>query len=254
MTSTPAATSEARRAIERYFSDTDREQERLRAAKGNESRLRLLTRNAVPVRFRGTARMLLTDAISPLQRRRAEQIEATRRPLRLHLGSGGEPKDGWVNVDLLGDPVELAWDLARGIPFSDGSAEAVFHEHLLEHIPLRAGYFFLRECFRVLRPGGVLRVAVPDAGRLAASYAGDRSYLRSLHPEAPTAMLGLQELFYWHRHTTMYDAETLTLMLRAAGFPAPEQKDFRDSALDPVPDTESRALESLYMEATKPVT
>jgi predicted SAM-dependent methyltransferase len=241
-----------RERLERYFRDTDETQVRLRASKASDSKLRLLAKHAVPVRFRGTARMLITDAMQPLQRRKARRIAQTAEPLYLHLGSGGEHKDGWVNVDLIGDPIELAWDLARGVPFGDGSAHGVFHEHLLEHIPLRAGYRFLQECFRVLAPGGILRVGVPDAGKLAQSYAGDGTYLAALHPDRPTRMLALQELFYWHRHTTMFDTETLALMFRAAGFDNPVQKEFGDTALPAAPDTERRRAETLYMEAVRP--
>ena len=130
-----------------------------------------------------------------------------------------ERKVGWVNIDLLGDPVDVAWNLAHSLPFDSGSVVAIFHEHLLEHLPLQAGDSFMQECFRVLRPGGILRVGVPDAGRLIQSYAGDRSYLENLHPSRPTALIAVQELFYWHRHCAMFDVETLELLFRASGFP-----------------------------------
>ncbi len=241
-----------RAALEDYFQNVDETQVRLRASKSTDSKLRLLTKHAVPVKFRGTARMLITDALAIRERRKADAIVAGGQPIRLHLGCGGEHKDGWVNVDLVGDPVDLAWDLARGIPFPDGSVEAIFHEHLLEHIPLRAGAGFLAECFRVLRSGGILRVGVPDAGELIRSYASDGAYLEELHPGRPTRLLAVQELFYWHRHTTMYDTDTLALLFRASGFPDPVQKSFGDSGLAVAPDTERRRAETLYMEAVKP--
>ncbi len=247
-----AAANRDREILEKYFLDCDAEQGLLRGSKSTDSRLRLLTKNLVPIRLRGTARMVITDAIAPRERRRAAAVQAAGGALRLHLGSGGEHKDGWVNIDLVGDPVEIAWDLARGVPFSDGSADAIFHEHLLEHIPLRAGVTFMAECFRVVRPGGVLRVGVPDAGALVRSYVGDGEYLESLHPDRPTRMLAVQELFYWHRHTAMYDAETLALLFRASGFPEPRQCAFGESDLEPAPDTEVRGPESLYMEARRP--
>jgi transposase InsO family protein len=77
------------------------------------------------------------------------------------LGSGGERKAGWVNVDLLGDPVDVAWNLASPLPFAPESVDAVFHEHLLEHLPLQVGAALMQECYRVLKPGGILRVGVP---------------------------------------------------------------------------------------------
>jgi predicted SAM-dependent methyltransferase len=64
---------------------------------------------------------------------------ASQPGLRRHLGCGGEGKDGWVNIDLLGDPVDVAWNLAHRLPFASNSVDAAFHEHLLEHLPLEAG-------------------------------------------------------------------------------------------------------------------
>lgn len=242
-----------REQLERYFRDSAATQDRLRQTKESDSALRRIAKHGVPVRLRGTARMVITNAVMPRERKKAEALAAdTSGPLRLHLGSGGEHKDGWVNVDLVGDPIDLAWNLAKGIPFEDGRVDAIFHEHLLEHIPMEDGYGFMQECFRVLRPGGVLRVGVPDAGMLCASYVGDGRYLEELHPGRPTRLIAVQELFYWHRHTTMFDKETLGLVFRAAGFPDPVQKEFGDSAVQPAPDTERRRAESLYMEAIKP--
>lgn len=246
---TPAATSE-RTALERYLELVDERHRVLRRSKETDGRLRTAVKHAVPVGLRGSARVALTRAVAARERRRARALGATG--LRLHLGSGGEHKDGWVNVDLLGDPVEVAWDLSRPLPFPDGSAAAVFHEHLLEHIPLAGGTALLAECFRVLRPGGLLRVGVPDAGRLLLSYAGDREYVAARHPGRPTALLAVQELFYWHRHTTMFDEETLTFLVRAAGFVDIRSCEPGASQLDPVPDTPRRAPQTLYVEAARP--
>lgn len=238
-------------AIESYFKYVRSAQAKLAESKATDGLHRRLLKNLVPRSRRGTVRVLATRVIMPLGRRRARGIESTTHPLKLHLGSGGEHKDGWVNVDLVGDPVEFSWDLSRGIPFSDSSADEIFHEHLLEHIPLEAGYGFMRECYRVLAPTGILRVAVPDAGSLAQSYVTKSSYLPLLHGHSPTAMIGLQELFYWHRHTTMYDAETLQFLFKASGFSEPRICPFSESDMATCPDTPTREDESLYVECRK---
>jgi hypothetical protein len=57
-----------------------------------------------------------------------------------------------------------------GIPFSDNSFDAVYHSHVLEHFNKIDGENLIKECFRVLKPGGVLRVAVPDLEQIAIKY------------------------------------------------------------------------------------
>jgi predicted SAM-dependent methyltransferase len=243
--------SDAREQLDSYFGTAAKKQVQLRLTKPTDAKARVALKRFVPVRYRGTGRMILTDLVRGRERRKADAA-AIRGDIRLHLGCGGERKAGWINIDLLGDPVDLAWNLARPLPFETDSVSAIFHEHLLEHLPFEAGDSFMRECFRVLRPGGILRVGVPDAGRLLLSYAGDHGYLEDLHPDRPTALIGVQELFYWHRHCAMYDTETLELFFRAAGFPNPRERSFGDTDLGHAPDTERRRAETLYVEASKP--
>lgn len=244
--------AEERNLLDSYFAVSEDRQRQLRATKPSDARARTLLKHMIPVRYRGTGRVILTDLVRPRERLKA-RLASGQREVRLHLGCGGERKAGWINVDLLGDPVDVAWNLANSLPFGSGSVAAIFHEHLLEHLPLSAGDVFMRECYRVLRPGGILRVGVPDAGALVRSYAGDQSYLNELHPGRPTALLAVQELFYWHRHCAMFDVETLDLLFRASGFPDPRPCEFGETDLDQAPDTERRRAETLYMEARKPV-
>ncbi len=193
----------------------------------------------VPEAVAPTLRRMLTDLLRPWARRRAARLRH-RSPLLLHLGSGRFPKAGWVNIDLVGVPVDLPWNLAGGIPFPTGCADAVFHEHLLEHLSVAEGYRLLRECGRVLKPGGVLRLGVPDAGAYLRSYAGLSDCIPRLRPGRPTALLAVQEVFYAHGHRSAYDLETLHLLCRAAGFVRVEQRPFGQSRLGPAPDSPHR--------------
>lgn len=236
--------------LEAYLHESNVRQGNLRATKATDPLLRRIMKVLVPVRLRGTARVMITDITAPLVRRRVPSI-LNQSPLLIHLGSGGEHKTGWVNIDLAGDPVELAWNLARPLPFPDGVADAVFHEHLLEHIPLAAGVGLMRESRRILKAGGVLRVGVPDAGQLLHSYVNRDGYLERLHPNRPTPLLAVQELFYWNRHCTMYDFDTLDFLARAAGFEGVQRRGFGESTIVPVPDTERRRAETLYVEMVR---
>jgi predicted SAM-dependent methyltransferase len=187
--------------------------------------------------------------LKPAARRRLSKLRE-RPELRLHLGSGFLPKEGWIDIDLAGAPANLVWNLKHGIPFADGTVDAVFHEHLLEHLDLRDGFDLCRECHRALKPGGVLRVAVPNAGICLRSYAGtdDPDWARS----QPTPMLAVQALFYEHGHRAMYDEQLLVEVLTAAGFDEVAAREFGDSRLSPCPDTEVRREGTLYVEGVKP--
>jgi predicted SAM-dependent methyltransferase len=197
----------------------------------------------------GRLRALSTAVLKPTARRRLAKLRDSSE-LRLHLGSGFLTKPGWIDIDLAGAPADLVWNLKNGIPFADGAVDAIFHEHLLEHLTLRQGFVLTSECHRALKPGGVLRVAVPNAGACLRSYAGidDPAWARS----RPTPMLAVQALFYEHGHHAMYDEQLLAGVLAAAGFVEVAPRDFGDSRLSPCPDTEARRDGTLYVEGVKP--
>ena len=89
----------------------------------------------------------------------------------LNLGGGRRTHVDWENVDFTATaPGVRAYDLRKGIPYPDATFEVVYHSHLLEHFAKEAAPAFLRECHRVLKPGGTLRVAVPDLERIVRAY------------------------------------------------------------------------------------
>ena len=89
----------------------------------------------------------------------------------LNVGCGNNFHPRWTNIDLIaGDDSVQACDLREGIPFADKSFDAVYHSHVLEHFSPEDGEKLIVECFRVLRPGGILRVVVPDLERIAQLY------------------------------------------------------------------------------------
>jgi SAM-dependent methyltransferase len=204
-----------------------------------------------PQRFKFDARLRVTNALAVRERRRALGL-SKRQPLLLHPGCQKIRKEGWVNIDLAGFPVDLRWNLLRPLPFPDDSADAVFHEHLQEHFSLADGIVLTKDFHRVLKPGGILRIGVPDAAKYLQGYNDESNpFLESMRPGRPTRLLAVQDLFYWPGHRTMYDFETLGLVVRAAGFSRVERRDFGESALDPVPDSAHREPETLYVEAVK---
>jgi predicted SAM-dependent methyltransferase len=89
----------------------------------------------------------------------------------LNLGCGQRFHPAWTNLDLQpAHPSVRRWDVTQPLPFADGSFDAVYHSHLLEHLPRAQALPFLTECRRVLKPGGVLRLAVPNLEAIARLY------------------------------------------------------------------------------------
>ena len=88
-----------------------------------------------------------------------------------NLGCGARSHPDWINIDIAPQrPGVIAHDLSQGIPLDDASCDAVYHAHLMEHLRRADALRFMRECLRVLKPGGVLRVATPDLERMARLY------------------------------------------------------------------------------------
>jgi predicted SAM-dependent methyltransferase len=89
----------------------------------------------------------------------------------LNLGCGSRIHADWINVDSVASvPGIVRHDLRQGIPWPDGSVDVVYHSHILEHFTRSDAERFLRECHRVLKPNGLLRVVVPDLEAIARQY------------------------------------------------------------------------------------
>lgn len=96
--------------------------------------------------------------------------------------------DHWVNVDFCRvDGEVIGHDLLQPLPFGDGEFDLVYSSHFLEHIPRRHVHSFLLECKRVLKPGGTLRLVLPDGEEMFAAYLDLRS--KGMHREADFVMI-----------------------------------------------------------------
>lgn len=176
-------------------------------------------------------------------------------PIRLNLGCGLVVIPGFVNIDQ--DPlphvhyVRAVDDLA---PFADGSVELVYASHCLEHFSHLETGRVLAEWHRVLRPGGMLRVSVPDFDRLVDVYLAAE---RSLHPILGLLMGGQQHRFNFHY--TAFNRCSLSALLLRAGFRDVADWVPGDAALTTLEDTASGVVSvggttyrySLNLEATK---
>jgi predicted SAM-dependent methyltransferase len=89
----------------------------------------------------------------------------------INLGCGACVHPSWRNLDInpYVEGVE-PWDANLGIPASSNSVDYVYHSHLLEHLSEEQGELLTKECLRILKPGGIVRIALPDLERISRDY------------------------------------------------------------------------------------
>lgn len=97
-------------------------------------------------------------------------MDAVMSADKLNLGCGSRVIRGWTNLDFESGPGVTAHDLRKPLPFPDGRFQFVYHSHVLEHLDREDARRLLTECNRVLKPGAILRVVVPDLEAKARLY------------------------------------------------------------------------------------
>ncbi|MGH8042231.1 MAG: class I SAM-dependent methyltransferase [Rudaea sp.] len=98
--------------------------------------------------------------------------------LKVNLGSGTFKLDGWLNVDIAAaDSPDLVADLTAPLPFADASVDYIHSEDFFAALTLAQARAFLRECRRVLKPAGVMRLLTPDLEKFARKYLEDPQWL-----------------------------------------------------------------------------
>ena len=185
--------------------------------------------------------------------------------LQLHLGCGSRVLDGWVNVDMRVGRGILTAKLPRALArFPSNSARFIYASHVLEHLdyPIDAN-LFAKECHRLLVKGGALRIIVPGIERIIRAYVADDARFftvqASMHP--PECTTKLEHLMYTLQqhgeHKYGYDFETMSKLLRAAGFEQIVQSDCNASAFEELRIDYRRLTDdkgsylSLYVDAIK---
>jgi predicted SAM-dependent methyltransferase len=193
------------------------------------------------------------------RRRKAAAAHMARfqPPYKLHFGCGPVLLQGWINIDLHVNPAKgVVWDVTKPFPLPDNSCRCIYHEHLLEHLPPAQGAAFLKDCHRLLMPGGVVRIAMPSLQYVIEKYqSGDwreQDWLqwpeyRFVQTRAEMVNVALR----WWGHQWLYDQEELRRYLSAAGFQAITEAPWGGSAHPELRNLETRADSKLICEAAK---
>jgi predicted SAM-dependent methyltransferase len=178
---------------------------------------------------------------------------ATRR---LHWGCGGSARPGWINSDIKSGPgIDISADIRDGLPLEDGSLDYAVSVHALQEIALDRLVPVLSELCRVLTPGGVLRLVLPDLLKGVRAYErGDRDYFLVPDEDAqsPGAKLVVQLIWYGYSRV-LFTADFIEELLLKAGFSRVVHCDYRQTAsrFPEITSLDNRERESLFVEAIK---
>jgi predicted SAM-dependent methyltransferase len=183
----------------------------------------------------------------------------------LDLGAADDGLEGFVSLDFFTNhAASYGADLRFPLLIDDAVFDGIFTEHTLEHLSFDEVKRLLAECLRIMKPGGRIRVIVPDASIVVENYVrkNDRFFAefedamlaprgRKLQSRMEALSFELQE----NGHRSAWDFETMSLFLERAGFADITCTSYRQGA-DPRllcdRDNHGRRLLSLYIEARRP--
>ncbi len=190
------------------------------------------------------------------------QINSLPEKDYVNIGCGPNIYEQFINVDYQWRPgIHVCWDISNGLPeLKSDTYTGVYTEHCLEHIEFESCKKVLSDVYRVLKPEGILRIVVPDAelyldlyqkGKvsddIAFPYMSQKDVLNGSTP-----MMEVNRVFRDHGHRFAYDFQTFAAMLKEAGYIDIKRQKFMCGDDDNLlVDSESRKVESLYIEARK---
>jgi SAM-dependent methyltransferase len=200
------------------------------------------------------------------------------RPLRLdagkihyiNLGSGTDALQGFINIDFFTTAgIDYGTDLRYPLMIEDEAVDGIFCEHTLEHLNYREADSLLKDCRRILKPGGAIRIVVPDLSLFLRNYCernGEwfREWERLMFRESVVAerlertlgspLEAISFVTQEYGHSSSWDFETLRNHLERSGFLDIVETSFRKGRCERLlvdMDAEDRKFVSLYVEAVK---
>jgi predicted SAM-dependent methyltransferase len=175
---------------------------------------------------------------------------------RLNWGCGDHVRQGWINSDIKDAPaVDLVADIMRGLPFGADSIDYAVSVHALPELPYGDQLQALKELRRVLKPGGVLRLVLPDLRRAIDAYlAGDDRYFHLVADDSSTPGGRFVTQMLWYGYTrTLFTTDFAAELLQRAGYVdiALCEANRTSSRFPEIVDLDNRQAESFYIEGTK---
>ncbi len=195
----------------------------------------------------------IRDAHLRGQRSAIQDYLAKSSSPKLQIGASNGSLPGWLSTDIRPSGEEVIYlDATKPFPFPSASFDYIHCEHMIEHISQRDGLNMLKECRRVLKPGGVLRLATPDLAFILGLYQNasedQKKYVEwvtaKFLPEQTEAKASLviNNAFRAWGHQFIYDAENLEQALRKAGFTEIVREKYNQSRHEPLRGIEKHGL------------
>ena len=175
----------------------------------------------------------------------------------LNVGCGPNPHPDYINLDFHWNrDIDICWDITKkSYPIHSSSLEGIYTEHCLEHISFDSFNANMAEFYRMLKPGSVVRIIMPDGELYLDIYQKRKNgeNIRMPHEVGYiTPMARINGIFRNHGHQFIYDFETMKKLLQQAGFTNIKKCSYRTGADQRLlVDQDWRAVESLYVEATR---
>ena len=194
-----------------------------------------------------------------------------RKVNKLQIGCQGQVVEDWLNVDLIPKSREVAlMDATKPFPFENNVFQYIFSEHMIEHITFKEAEFMLKECYRIMKPGGVIRISTPNIQFLMDLYNNPKTEVQDgyiqqsatfIEGKMPlTATSVINNFFKDWGHQYIHDFESLELLLTNAGFVNVQQMEVGNSSIKALLNMEKHGnvigqkfnlLESIVVEAIK---
>ena len=210
-------------------------------------------------------------AVTGRNRRLIRSYLADHPVARLHIGCGENELPGWLNTELCPRGSQIYLDATQPFALPDTCIDVVYSEHMIEHVPWIGGRAMLRECFRVMKPGALLRIVTPNLAFLMRvveepltpiHQAYIQYNLEEYQIDAPSgsAVHVVNNFVRAWGHQFIYDDATLRQLMTEAGFTSITARRLDDSAQPALAGLAKvgrmpagfLSMESLVLEARKP--
>lgn len=137
---------------------------------------------------------------------------------RINFGAGSCRIEGWLNTDFCYPEGPDKIDCTKPLPFPDGSTDIVFSEMMCEHLTHQQSWSFLCECHRILKPGGFIRVVIPDFSLSWRLKDPDYARVNGGVTGAKTWKEHMRSILFCHGHQGLWNSELLRDVMEAVGF------------------------------------